>query len=98
MLLFHHGKELVVTQLHIAEADENAVGHGTAPHLRVCQGTEAQLIQIRLHIQEQPAAGYKIHLQNVIPQGKHGRNVFPLQGLTSFPGMIKRPTVLDIVQ
>ena len=58
-----------MAQLHIAEADKNAVGHGAVPQLWVSQGTETKLIQIGLHIQKQSAAGHKINLQNVIRQG-----------------------------
>jgi len=68
MLLFRHGKEFVVTQLYVSEADEDAVGHSAAPHLRVGKRAEAGLVEIRLHVQKQAAAGYKIDLQDVIRQ------------------------------
>ena len=72
MLLLRHGKELVVAQLHVSEADEDAVGHGAAPYPRVGKGAEAGLVEIRLHIQKQAAAGYEIDLQNVVRQRFNG--------------------------
>ena len=72
MLLLRHGKELVVAQLHASEADEDAVGHGAAPYQWVGKGAEAGLVEIRLHVQKQAAAGYEIDLQNVVRQWFNG--------------------------
>ena len=72
MLLFRHGQYLIVAQLHITEADKNAVGHGTAPHLRIRKCAEARFVQIRLHVQQEPASGHEIDLQNIVRQ-RHDR-------------------------
>ena len=64
MLLLSHGQHFIVAQLHIAEADKNTVGHGTVPHLRVGQRPETNFIKVRLHVQQQAAAGYEINLQD----------------------------------
>ena len=68
MFLFCHGQYLIMAQLHIAEADKDTVGHSAVPHPRICKRAKPDLIKIRLHIQQQPAAGYKIHLQNMVGQ------------------------------
>ena len=51
MLLFRHGQDLVMAQLHIAEADKDAVGHSAVPHPRICQRAKPDLVQIWLHVQ-----------------------------------------------
>lgn len=45
MGLLGHGEQFIMTQLHIAEPNKDAVSHGAAPQLRFCQRTETQLIQ-----------------------------------------------------
>ena len=62
----------------LAEADEDAVGHGAAPDLRIGKRLEPELVQIGLHVQKQTAAGHEIHLQDVVAQRLDGRNVFPV--------------------
>ena len=61
-----------MAQLHVPEADENAVCHGAVPHLWVCQRTEAALVQISAHVQKQTAAGHKINLQNMAFERRYG--------------------------
>ena len=68
MLLLRHGQYLIVAQLHIAEADKDAIGHSAVPDPCIGKRAKPDLIKIRLHIQQQPAAGYKIHLQNMVGQ------------------------------
>ncbi len=91
MLLLRHGQDLVVAHFHIAETDKDAVGHGAVPHLRVGKRPEAELVQIRPHIQKQTAAGDEIHLQNMAGQRLDGFNIFPVQMRTPFPEYIKNP-------
>lgn len=55
-----------MAQFHIAEADKDPVRHGTAPCMQVGKRPEAELIQMRLHVQKQTAAGDEIHLKNVV--------------------------------
>ena len=64
--LLRHAQKLVMAQLHIAEADKDPVRHGTAPCMQVGKRPEAELIQMRLHVQKQTAAGDEIHLKNVV--------------------------------
>ena len=61
-----------MAQLHTAKADKNAVGLGAAPYLLIGKRPKAELIQKRLHIQKQAAAGYKINLKNVVRKRLHG--------------------------
>ena len=61
-----------MAQLHVSEADEDAVGHGAVPHLRIGKRAEAHFVQLWLHIQKQAAAGYEIDLQNVVRQRFNG--------------------------
>ena len=57
-----------MAQLDIAEADKNTVSHGTVPHFRVCKRPKTYLVKIRIHIQQQTAAGHEIYLQYKIVQ------------------------------
>ena len=51
--------EVVMTTV---AGNKNAIGYCTLPNPRFCQRPESKFIQIRFHIQQQTAAGYKIHL------------------------------------
>ena len=55
-----------MTQLHIAEADEDAGRHRAALHRRVNQRAEADFVEIGLHIEQKPASGHIIDLQHII--------------------------------
>ena len=68
MFLFRHRQYLIMAQLHIAEADKDAVGHSAVPNARVCKRTKPDFVKIGLHIQQEPASGHKIDLQNMIGQ------------------------------
>ena len=66
MLLFRHGQDLVMAQLHVVEADKDAVRHGAVPHRGIGKRAEAELVEIGLHIEQQAAAGDKVHPKNVV--------------------------------
>ena len=68
MCLLRHGQYLIVAQLHIAKADKDAIDHSAVPNPCIGKRAKPDLIKIRLHIQQQPASGYKIHLQNMVGQ------------------------------
>ena len=57
-----HGKQLVMAQLHIAEADEDAVCNSAGPNRRVSKREKLDLIEIRLHVQQQTGPRHEIHL------------------------------------
>ena len=67
-----HRQNFVVAQLYITEADKNAVGHGAVPDPRVAERAEPELIQIRLHVQQQTAAGDEIDLKDMIRKRRDG--------------------------
>ena len=79
MLLFRHGQDLIMAQLHIDEADYAAVGRSAEPHPRICQRAKPDLVQIRLHVQQKPASGHKIHLQNMVGQRRDGCEIPSVQ-------------------
>ena len=79
MLLFRHGQDLIMAQLHITEADKNAVGHGAVPHPCICKRAKPDLIEIGLHIQQEPASGHKINLQHMIGQRCDGCKIPSIQ-------------------
>ena len=79
MLLLRHGQQFIVAKLHIAEADKNAVGHSAVPYPRICQRAKPDLVQIRLHVQQKPASGHKIHLQNMVGQRRDGCEIPSVQ-------------------
>ena len=64
VLLLRHGQYFIVAQFDIAKPDKNTVGHGAFPHLRVSKRPETDIVKIRLHVQQQTAAGYEINLQD----------------------------------
>ena len=64
-----------MADLHMAEADEDAVGHGAVPDRRVIQREKPDLVQIRLHVHQQTGPGYEIHLQNVVWQRRDGSQI-----------------------
>ena len=84
VFLFRHREQLVMAQLHIAEADKDTVGHGAVPVFRVGKRPEADLVQIGLQVQQQTGAGHKVHLQHMIGQRRDGGNVSSLQIDTPF--------------
>ena len=66
VFLLRHGQKLVVAQLYVAEADKNAVRHRAVPDLRVGKRPKSELVQIRLHVQQEPAPGDEIDLKQYI--------------------------------
>ena len=78
VFLLRHGQKLVVAQLYVAEADKNAVRHRAVPDLRVGKRPEAELVQIRLHVQQEPAPGDEIDLKHMTAERTDGLDVFPL--------------------
>ena len=89
MFLFRHGQYLIMAQLHIAEADKDTVGHSAVPHPRICKRAKPDLIQIRLHVQQKPASGHKIDLQNMVGQRCDGCKIPSVQVLTLLSAKIK---------
>ena len=57
-----HREKLVMAQLHIAEADEDAVCNSAGPNLRVSKRAKLDLIEIRLYVQQQTGPRHEIHL------------------------------------
>ena len=58
------------SELHAAEADKDAVGHGAVPNLGLKDGLKAEFVPIGLHVQQQTAAGDKVHLKDIVGQGR----------------------------
>ena len=89
MFLFCHGQYLIMAQLHIAEADKDTVGHSAVPHPRICKRAKPDLIQIRLHVQQKPASGHKIDLQNMVRQRCDGSEILSIQMCALLSAKIK---------
>lgn len=73
-----------MAQLHIAEADKDTVSHGAVPDLRIRKREKPDLIQIRLHVQQQTGPGHEIHLQNVARQRRDICKIPSVQMCTPF--------------
>ena len=50
----------------LRDADKDAVRHGAVPHRGIGKRAEAELVEIGLHIEQQAAAGDKVHPKNVV--------------------------------
>ena len=73
-----------MAELHVVEADKNAVGHGAAPHRRVGERAEAELVEVRLHVEQQTAAGDEVDLKDVVRERSDRRDVFSVQTHSPF--------------
>ena len=67
-----------------------AVGHGAIPDLRVSKREKPDLIEMRLHVQQQTGPGHEIHLQNVVRQRRDGGKIPSVQMCTLFHNLFYR--------
>lgn len=56
---------------------------------RICKRAKPDLIQIRLHVQQKPASGHKIDLQNMVRQRCDGSEILSIQMCALLSAKIK---------